>query len=137
MKLNEKIINITEEIFELSEKYYEGYVIETDKQKIKIGISNVQNCCEDFGYFMTNDNIENFIGTDLFEIQIVDTALNNKKIEEIKNNTGYNNDSINIMFVNFETSNSTLQFTVYNAHNGYYGHNAVVVSEQLNKQIEL
>ena len=36
------------------------------------------------------------------------------------------------MFVNFETSNGTFQLTMYNTHNGYYGHSAVLVSKQLN-----
>lgn len=34
------------------------------------------------------------------------------------------------MFINFETSKGTLQFTLYNSHNGYYGHTAKVISKR-------
>ena len=34
------------------------------------------------------------------------------------------------MFVNINTSNGALQFAAYNEHNGYYGHEAVVISEK-------
>ena len=30
------------------------------------------------------------------------------------------------MFLTFKTSNGTLQFAVYNDHNGYYGHQALI-----------
>jgi hypothetical protein len=33
--------------------------------------------------------------------------------------------------VNIDTDRGQLQFVAYNEHNGYYGHNAVVVSKQL------
>ncbi len=36
------------------------------------------------------------------------------------------------MFVNLETNVGLLQFVAYNSHNGYYGHDAVLVSKQLN-----
>jgi hypothetical protein len=41
------------------------------------------------------------------------------------------------MFVNLETDKDTLQLTVYNSHNGYYGHSAFIRSNQINKEITL
>ncbi|MEL3959481.1 hypothetical protein NST17_20225 [Caldifermentibacillus hisashii] len=35
------------------------------------------------------------------------------------------------MFVDIITSNGTLQFVAYNEHNGYYGHEAKVISTQI------
>lgn len=125
----EKIISIKEESFKLSDddwNVFDGYVIQTDSQLIKVGVSNSQNCCENWGYLTTNDNIEEFIGSDLLSISEVDESLNKKPIPE----TEYLDEG-NVMFVNFETSNGTLQLVCYNSHNGYYGHSAVVISKQL------
>lgn len=113
------------------DEYYgfEGYFIETSDQTIFIGISNGASCCEQFGYFITNDDFEDFIGAELEQIDIVNKALNKQKIDD---KFEYGLDEGGIMFVNLETSKGTLQLTTYNAHNGYYGHTSVVISKQLN-----
>ncbi len=124
----EKIIAIDETSFSTKERSwggYEGYQIATDKQIIKMGISGGQSCCENFGYFMSNDNLSDFIGESITSIKVVDTALNIKDLEE------EHLDVEECMFVNFETTNGTLQFVAYNSHNGYYGHDAVIISEQI------
>lgn len=126
----EKILRIEETNFKTNEKgwsSYDGYQIITDQQTIKIGISDGQSCCESFGCIITNDEIKEFIGAELLGISITDTALNNKKIEELEYL-----DCGGAMFVNLETSEGLLQFVAYNSHNGYYGHEAVLVSKQLN-----
>lgn len=107
------------------EDSFDGYIITTDKQTIKVGITNDQNCCESWGYLTTNDSLNDFIGADLLEVKIVDTALNVQKMKEA------DTDYAGTMFVNFETSKGTMQLVAYNDHNGYYGHDAVVISEQL------
>ena len=101
----------------------------TDQQTIKVGISSGQSCCESYGYLTTNDDLKEFEGTELLSISIVDTALNNKKIEELEYL-----DAGGAMFVNFETSKGLMQLVAYNGHNGYYGHDAVLVSKQLNHE---
>jgi hypothetical protein len=126
----EKILKIEEKTFEGSRRYYDGFFIITDKQTIKIGISNMQDCCENWGYFMTTDELGEFIGADLLSVDIVDKCLNKKKLED---RCGLK-EGEEVMFVNFETSEGTLQFTAYNEHNGYYGHEAVIVSNQLTKE---
>lgn len=126
----EKILRIEEADFKTAEMYwssYEGYQIITDQQTIKIGISSGQSCCENFGCIITNDETSEFLGAELISISIVDTALNNKKIEELEYL-----DEGGAMFVNLETNKGLLQFVAYNSHNGYYGHEAVLVSKQLN-----
>lgn len=123
----EKIISITEKTFNTGQyREYDGYEIITDDQIIFFGIQNHQSCCESWGYMITNDDISEFIGQELIRITEVDSALNGKVIEEAT----YLN-SGDIMFVNFETSNGVLQFVAYNGHNGYYGHDAVLVSKEL------
>jgi len=126
----EKILRITEDRFKLSSndyQSYEGFQIVTDKQTIKLGISDSQCCCEQSGYFMSEDNLWDFINAELLSIEIVDAELGAK----IKNIFEHGLDSGDVMFVNINTSKGLLQFTAYNYHNGYYGHDAVVVSEQL------
>lgn len=127
----EKILRIEESTFTTKERSwgaYDGFQIITDRQTIKIGISNSQSCCESFGCMITNDETKEFIGSELKSISIVDAALNNKKIEELEYL-----DQGGSMFVNLETSQGLLQFVAYNAHNGFYGHEAVLIGKELNK----
>jgi len=125
----EKIIRIEETVFkENPQQYfnYEGFQIVTDRQTIKLGISDDQSCCERTGYFMSEDNLKEFEGANLLNIFLVDTNLNVERYNEEKLYSPY------LMFVNIETDKGLLQFVAYNDHNGYYGHSAIVISEQLN-----
>lgn len=127
----EKILRIEETNFKTKKNdwnSYEGFQIVTDKQTIKLGISDGQSCCERSGYFMSEDNFSEFIGANLIDLAITNTCLNTKKLEEEEL---YEPD---LMFVNLNTDKGLLQFVAYNSHNGYYGHSAVVVSEQLSHE---
>lgn len=107
-----------------------GYIITTNKQVIKLLMDDTQQCCEDFGYFMSEDDLSEFVGAELLGIKIIDTELK----EALLKQHGLNNTRFEggIMFVDIITSKGTLQFVAYNYHNGYYGHYATVISEQLN-----
>ncbi|WP_163051659.1 DUF7448 domain-containing protein [Bacillus cereus] len=124
----EKIISIEEDTFESSKGcgHYDGFNIVTDKQTIKLGISNEQNCCENWGYFLSEDNPVDFLGSELLRIEVTDTSLNKSNLPE------YGLDEGDVMFIDLVTSKGVLQFAAYNEHNGYYGHEAVVISKQLN-----
>lgn len=100
----------------------DGYKIKTDKQEILLLISNGQSCCEQWGYFISNDDFKDFIGATITEIKAGDTNLNLTKLVDT-----YDGDSA---FVNIETNKGTLQFVAYNSHNGYYGHSYYIVSNQ-------
>jgi len=128
----ETILTITETENMDNEEYSGkmGFVVKTSEQTIKIYIENGQSCCEDFGYFVSEDNLEEFIGADLIHMTMTDTCLNTTVMEEHVGEYGL--DGGGIMFVNLETSEGTLQFAAYNSHNGYYGHAAGVVSKTLN-----
>jgi len=130
----EKILRIEEGVFKHDHLNMDGFLIITDKQTIKIGISSGQDCCEQTGYFATNDDISDFINSELQNIEITDTALMTRKFKEhfeLEEEKSPNLDEGGIMFVNLITDKGILQFTVYNQHNGYYGHTAAVVSEKL------
>lgn len=108
----------------------DGYEITTDKQTIKMLIDNGQACCETWGYFMSEDNLESFVGANLHSVTVTDTALNTIVFEEYLSPDDM--DSGGMMFVNINTDRGMLQFVAYNAHNGYYGHAAYVISDDFN-----
>lgn len=114
---------------------FEGYQIITDKQTIRLGISNGQSCCENWGYFWCNEKPEDFVGATIREITVTDSALNTKELTERIGEYGC--DGGDTMFVNVETDRGTLQFVAYNAHNGYYGHTALIESTQLTSEASL
>lgn len=126
----EKIKSINETTWGDRYSQYEGYEIITSKQTIRVGISSGQSCCENFGYLTTNDNLQDFIGANLRAIKIVDQAL--KIVVPLSDL--YEGGA---MFVNFETSKGVMQLVAYNSHNGYYGHEAVLISQQLNETASL
>jgi hypothetical protein len=120
----ETILKIEETTFDGKD----GFVITTSEQQIKLGIDNGQSCCENWGYFMSEDDTSDFIGAKLIDVKITDTLL--KPNDEFDVNDMYEGD---VMFVNVETDKGLLQFVAYNEHNGYYGHEACVISKQLNE----
>lgn len=113
----------------------DGFAILTNKQKIHLLIDNRQSCCENWGYFMSEDDITKFLGATLLGVHITDTVLNSRDLNLGESGSfSYGGDT---MFVNLETSAGLLQFVAYNEHNGYYGHSARVTSEQLNYETVL
>jgi hypothetical protein len=138
-KKMEKILTIREATFGEQYSGYSGYLIITDKQEIELSISNMQGCCENWGYFMSEDNFDDYIGANLLEISLTDELLNEAAMMRegfTKRENG--KDALRwmyeggIMFVDLKTDKGVLQFVAYNEHNGYYGHEAKVVSTQLN-----
>lgn len=105
-----------------------GFIVSTTEQDISLLIDNVQDCCESWGFFWCNDDWKEFIGAELYNVSITDTALNTKIVER---EGADSRDEGGIMFVNLETSRGQLQFVAYNCHNGYYGHEAKVECKQL------
>lgn len=122
--MTEKIIVITEY---LDRNGQEGFKIITSEQEILLSIDNLQDCCENWGYFWCNDDPQEFVGAKVLEVTLTDTALNTKKVNDEADEL----DAGGIMFVNIVTDAGVLQFTAYNSHNGYYGHEARVSCRQL------
>lgn len=112
---------------------YEGVRVTLDDGKeILIGISNEQSCCESWGYLIMEDDPKDFIGGEVLEVKVVNGDY--KVLEKVLEFGLYEGDA---MFVNVETTKGTLQVVCYNEHNGYYSHEAVVVSEQLTEEVYL
>lgn len=113
-----------------------GFEIVTDKQAIVLAIDDESCCCESWGYFLTEDDTAKFIGAELRGVAITDTNRSNKIFstnwDEFDNGADViYTDAGDTMFVDIKTDRGTLQFVAYNAHNGYYGHQARVSSTQL------
>ena len=126
--MSEIIIKIEPTFFQIQKggNEFTGYEITTNNQTIQFGIRTGQSCCENYGYFSSEDDLNQFIGAELLDIQLTDTALNTNKLEK-QNFSDY----VNLMFETFKTNKGVFQLTVYNDHNGYYGHDAVIISQQL------
>ena len=106
----------------------DGYRITTDETDILVLIDSCQCCCENWGYFASEDDFTHFMGAEITAINLTDTALNEKKVEE----SGWYEDYGGIQFVDFVTNKGVLQLAVYNAHNGYYGHGiAIAVGDKV------
>ena len=105
---------------------YKGYLVQTDKHKYHVIIEDGQSCCENWGYITTNEDLSYFVGAELYKVELTDTALNKKPLEDIEN---YLVGGGGIVFVDFTTSKGVFQLVVYNAHNGYYGHAIMVCKD--------
>ena len=103
----------------------DGYKVVTSDHTFHVLIDNGQSCCESWGYFSSEDDLSQYVGSVLFEINLTDKALNQLAFEQ----SGYFEDSGGIQFVDFVTSRGTFQIAVYNAHNGYYGHGILVAKD--------
>lgn len=94
---------------------WEGFRVTTSTRTIDVAISNSPNCCESWGHLASVENTNDYVGAELISVSVVDTAFNKLSDPgDIEEGTA--------TFVNFVTDRGTLQLTVYDAHNGYYGH---------------
>lgn len=110
---------------------FSGYRVTTSEQSVLLLIDDDQQCCESYGYFLSEDNLSDFVGAELQDISVTDTLLKTKEVYKDDVAQGVT------LFVNLETDRGTLQFVAYNNHNGYYGHPAAVISKTLNVSVEL
>lgn len=128
---------IIEQIVKVDDDHDLGYKIKTSQQTFSVLIDNGQNCCEVWGFLDTQDNIQDFIGAELISINAIDSCYNlhPKYYPMIDDLTPYKDSSMSedtyYCFVDINTSKGKLQFTVYNSHNGYYGHDIKIESNQL------
>jgi hypothetical protein len=75
----------------------------------------------------SDDDLGQFIGSMLLSVDLTDDALKNIEVDFadiIEHHHG------GIQFVNFRTNTGMFQLVVYNAHNGYYGHDILIVKDQ-------
>jgi hypothetical protein len=119
---------VIKKIEELDTTDFSGYRVTTNKQKIEVLIDNDSQCCENWGYMMSEDDTSEFIGAKINTITMVDDALNTRVLDFANR---LDDGVASCMFVNINTDKGTLQIVVYNGHNGYYSHAVKVKSKQL------
>lgn len=126
----EEVENVDEKGQKTADRWdsFDGYKIETNKQVILFLINNGQGCCEEWGYMTSEDDLESFIGSELVSIENVEEF--NGKIKKTFVNDFYNEEPSDSILINLNTSKGTLQFALYNDHNGYYGHSYYIRSVQ-------
>lgn len=94
----------------------DGVKIDFDNDKsLVFGISNDQDCCEEWVYKVDDEDVSNYIGAKIHSIEIVDHYVSTQ-LEEI------GACETDCYFLNVMTTKGELNFAVYNIHNGYYGH---------------
>ena len=114
------ILEIKEGTFKVKTWVYEGYIIHTTTGDILAGINTGQSCCEVYGYLISLDDYKSLVGAEVLKVETVDTSCNPRALE-------YNCITEEAcIFVNIVTNKGTFQITVYNSHNGYYGHSVYV-----------
>jgi hypothetical protein len=108
---------------------YEGYHLRTSKGDVWLLIDDEQNCCERFGFFSTPDDPQSFVGARITGIAVVTEGDSGYDYaDHVSDVCDYNR----AVFVNVDTDIGQLQLAVYNAHNGYYGHDVKVVGGGVN-----
>ena len=115
-------------------------LLDTEKQistKIKFIMDNTEQCCEEFGFIETHENIEEFKNQEIKYVSLVDEEgeefiLIGEKMEGntlIKPKIPLEGEGLYfsaVIFLNVQTDKDLLQFTVYNSHHGDYAHDVKV-----------
>lgn len=93
---------------------------------LSFAIDSHQHCCEDSGYFISQDSgdFERFIGAKILNINVSYDSDDYTELRVTENaNTICVSDCV---YVTVYTDKGDFQFTAYNVHNGYYGHNVKI-----------
>jgi hypothetical protein len=135
---------IIKSIAEYWDEEWEGYKIITNLQCIDFKISNQESCCENWGHMSSDDNLNHYINSILLDIVLVDSKLDLhpvilESVGEWTSNSDADKDDWGerYIFANVITNCGTLQFAIYNCHNGYYGHQVEIKSRQLNMETNI
>jgi hypothetical protein len=110
--------------------HYDGFFLITNRQEIFFGIDNDQQCCENWGYLMGEEDLSYFLGAELLDIKVTDKAYNKTSIS-MKNIKHKGSEELYSVFIDIETSKGVFQFVAYNEQNGAYGHTVMILSNQL------
>lgn len=128
----EGITKVTNLILPLisSNREFCGYKIKTNLRTLYLIVNSYKQCCESFGYscvsegvIITEDDIETFLQADLIDL---DVSTENNQIKSLLKERFGLYETIYAVFIDVKTSKGVLQFTLYNSHNGWYGHEAYI-----------
>lgn len=104
-----------------------GYVIITSQNIYELRIDNAEQCCENWGYMITEEDcMEKFIGSQLLLIKVTDNFYNTELLQDVNKLTLCDGNG-GIIFITFCTTVGDFQITLYNEHDGYYGHTVEIL----------
>ena len=106
---------------------FDGYMIKTEKDVYYFLIENGQSCCEMWGYISSDDDLNKYVGKELVSVEIVNLACD--KISKILEEGYIQESECEFINVNFKNGD-LLQLTVYNSHNGCYGHDVLFIKNK-------
>jgi hypothetical protein len=125
--MKEKILSIEEfDGYRGSDMYstYTGVRIVTDQQTIEIAVTDESSCCESFGYNIYPEDISDMVGSNI--IHMFDAS-------DIEVGNMYNDEGGQLTVGIVTDNNKVFYISVYNSHNGYYGHGAYFHSTQFSE----
>lgn len=105
---------------------FEGYIVRMVSGKsLYVLIAAYQNCCEDWGYMTAeDDDLDYYVGA---VITKVDVVMGSQGDTGFRTLDAIDYDSGGVSFLRIHTTKGTLVIAVYNAHNGYYGHDVKII----------
>ena len=106
---------------------FDGWIVKTSLHEFFLGVSDYESCCESWGTVSSDDDPKALIGQELIDIELTDTALEVGSIAIKEQIAGL--DEGGIQFMTLKTAVGDFQIAVYNAHNGYYGHEVMAVKD--------
>jgi len=100
-------------------KYWTGVEIrlkndEGDLSKIICKISNVSQCCEEFGYYVEELDYKKIVGAKIKKVRI---NYDHKRYDDNRHSH-----LSNMVCITIETDKDNFRIILYNEHNGYYEH---------------
>lgn len=131
---------------------FRGVNLELDNGKtVFFGIADNSNCCESWDYLYSSDEVKDFIGAEYLGIEERSTwpstidipeecksyrndeswdyLCSSDQVEDFINDEEFDSDC-GFQSIDVKTSKGTLQFVVYNIHNGYYSHAVITIDEE-------
>ena len=112
---------------------WDGFFIQTEGRDIHLLIDSDQDCCETFGQISSNDDLNYFVGAELLEYKAIESGTYDELPVKLKKHLKIEEESdidvLDCSFIKFETDRGSFDLTVYNHHNGYYGHDIKVIEK--------
>lgn len=129
------------QVVEGYEEKFDGIIIETyEGETFRFIIENETQCCENRGYFEINEfdkPLEFYKDAKILKIELSDSidGKTYKVLEDRDFSKEYVDKELRAEFINIYTTKGLLQITIYNEHNGYYGHYVFFDILENNKKI--
>lgn len=89
-----------------------------DKNNVLVGFDYSQCCCEDFGYFYSNDKLTE---VEYSEVEL-DPYFFDETFVEYPDTSSHDESKVMFKLIKRKNDKNPIYLTLYNIHNGYYSH---------------